>query len=101
LEPPDKFRKMPSEPPMDLRKPPPARVSHKDEFIEVLRNLTHQLSQPLTSLHGSIELSLLGEGDDCESCKTLRQALVEMDRMSQVLGALREVIEAEGSGENS
>jgi K+-sensing histidine kinase KdpD len=71
----------------------------RDEFIEVLRNLIHELSQPLTSLRGSLEVALLEETGSSEHGQVLEQCLEEAHRMAQGLGTLRNVLEAEDAGE--
>ena len=76
----------------------PAQRSRK-EFVEVLRKLVHELSQPLTSLRGSLEVALLGEMDESECRKVLEQSLEEAHRMAGDLATLREVLEAEDPGE--
>jgi signal transduction histidine kinase len=70
------------------------------EFVEVLRNLIHQLSQPLTSLRGSLELALLGEVKEPECRKILQQSFEESLRLAAGLTTLREVLEAEDRGED-
>jgi len=72
----------------------------QDEFVEVLRSLVHELSQPLTSLGGSLEVALMDEMDEDESRKVLQQSLEETHRAAEVLGTLREVLEAEDPGED-
>jgi signal transduction histidine kinase len=70
------------------------------ELVEVLRSLIHKLSQPLTSLRGSLEVALMGEMDEDECRRTLQQSLEETHRLAEVLGTLREVLEAEDPGED-
>jgi signal transduction histidine kinase len=72
----------------------------REEFVEVLRNLIHELSQPLTSLRGSLEVALLGDMDESECRKVLEQSLQETHRMARGLETLREVLEAEDPGED-
>jgi signal transduction histidine kinase len=71
-----------------------------NEFVEVLRGLTHALSQPLTSLRGSLEVALIGEMDENECRKVLKQSLEETNRVAEVLATLREALEAEDPGDN-
>lgn len=87
---------------MKIRKYSPASLSdkRKGKFIEVLQSLTHQFSQPLTSLRGSIEVSLLNE-ENPERRRSLKYMLDETDRLAEVLESLREAIEWEDSKENS
>ena len=70
------------------------------EFVEVLRKLTHELSQPLTALRGSLELALLGEVKDPGCRKVLQESLEEAHRLAAGLAALREALEAEDPGED-
>lgn len=72
----------------------------QDDFVEVLRGLVHELSQPLTSLGGSLEVALMGETDENEYRSVLRQSLKETHRLTEVLTTLREALEAENSGED-
>jgi K+-sensing histidine kinase KdpD len=74
--------------------------SPSNEFIEVLRGLTHELSQPLTSLRGSLEVALIGEIHETECRKVLEQSLEETNRVAEVLATLREALEAEDPGDN-
>lgn len=68
-----------------------------DDFLEVLRMLAHRLSQPLTTLHGSIEVALMGEMDESECRQVLELSLQESHRMAEILDALRDVLEMEGA----
>lgn len=70
------------------------------EVIEVLRGLAHKLSQPLTSLRGSLEVALMDEMDEKECRKVLEQSLEETYRVAEVLETLREVLEAEDPGDD-
>lgn len=70
-----------------------------DDFLEVLRMLAHRMSQPLTTLRGSIEVALMGEMDKLECRQVLELSLQESHRMAEILGALRDVLEMQGAGE--
>lgn len=70
-----------------------------DDFLEVLRALAHTLSQPLTSLQGSVEVALMGNSNESECCQILELVLQESRRMAEILEVLRELLEIEGSGE--
>lgn len=59
------------------------------------------LSQPLTSLRGSVEVALMGELDQCECRQVLELVLQDSHRMAETLQTLREVLEIEGPGENA
>jgi signal transduction histidine kinase len=69
------------------------------DFLEVLRNLAHALSQPLTSLRGSAEVALMGELNECECRRVLALVLRESHRMAEALETLRDLLEMEGSCE--
>ena len=66
------------------------------EHLEVLRMLAHKLSQPLTSLRGSIEVALMGESDKAEYRRVLTLSLHESQRIAETLEALRDVLDIEG-----
>jgi len=70
-----------------------------DDFLEVLGMLVHRLSQPLTTLRGSIEVALMGEMDASECRQVLELSLQESHRIAEILGALRDVLEMEGAAE--
>lgn len=78
---------------------PPEKA--RDELVEVLQLLTHKLSQPLTCLRGSVEVALMGEMNGSEYRQVLQESLEESHRMAEALGTLRDVLEIEGSGEDS
>ncbi len=61
--------------------------------------LAHRLSQPLTSLRGSIEVALMGELDETECRRVLELSLQESCRMAETLETLRDILEMEGAGE--
>ncbi|TAM81674.1 MAG: hypothetical protein EPN47_13120 [Acidobacteria bacterium] len=69
-----------------------------DDFLEVLGTLVHKLSQPLTSLQGTVEVALMGELDVAECRRILEISLQETQRMAKALSALRAVLEMEGAG---
>ncbi len=72
----------------------------QDNLVRVLRGLIHKLSQPLTALHGSLEVALMGKIDK-DTCRgVLRQSIEETDRMIEVLETLREVLDAEDPGDD-
>jgi signal transduction histidine kinase len=70
-----------------------------EDFLELLRMLAHRLSQPLTSVRGSVEVALMGELDLAECRRVLELTLQESHRMANALETLREVLEMEGSSE--
>lgn len=72
-----------------------------DEFLEVLRNLTHRMSQPLTSLRGSLEVALMSDVDGIECRKIFEQSVEETDRIMETLGIIRAALDAEDSGKDS
>jgi len=80
--------------------PLPAELeTDSDDLLEVLRVLVHRLSQPLTSLRGSVEVALMGELDESECRRVLEISLQESHRMAEILETLRDVLEVEGAGE--
>jgi signal transduction histidine kinase len=87
----------------DLTRLPLAGESkiNPDDLLEVLRMLAHKLSQPLTSLRGSVEVALMGELDELECRRVLDLCLQESHRMAETLEALRDILEIEGSIEES
>ena len=70
------------------------------EVLEVIRILAHKLSQPLTSMSGSVEVALMGELDEAECRRVLELSLQESHRMAETLEVLRDVLEVEGSMED-
>jgi signal transduction histidine kinase len=72
-----------------------------EDLLELLRMLAHRLSQPLTCLHGSVEVALMGELDLAECRRVLELTLKESHRMAKALETLREVLETEGSSEQA
>lgn len=70
-----------------------------DDFLELLRMLAHKLSQPLTSLRGSVEVALMGPLKVSECRRVLKLSLQESHRMAEALETLREVLELESTGE--
>ncbi len=74
------------------------RQANRDQFIKEVQGLIHKLSQPLTAMHGSLELALLQEDAPSEYRRIFRESLEEADRMMQTLALLREVLDAEDPG---
>lgn len=70
------------------------------DLPEVLRMLAHKLSQPLTTLRGSVEVALMGELDESECRSVLELSLQESHRMAEILETLRNVLELEGPSEH-
>lgn len=70
-----------------------------EDFLEFLRMLAHKLSQPLTSLRGSVEVALMGQLDVSECRRVLELSLHESHRMADALETLRDVLEMESSGD--
>lgn len=71
----------------------------REDFLEVLRKLAHKLSQPLTSLCGTVEVALMGELNQAECRQALELVLHESRRMADALETLRDLVEHEGSSE--
>jgi signal transduction histidine kinase len=84
----------------NLTGPPPSRAlgTRRDDLLETLGILAHKLSQPLTSLHGTVEVALMGELDVTECRRILEISLQETHRMAEILEALRDVLEMEQAG---
>ncbi len=61
--------------------------------------IIHCLSQPLTALHGSLELSLLTEHSVAEYRSALEESLAQADYMFSLLGRLRELVAAKETSE--
>lgn len=74
--------------------------TNNDEFVAILGRLAHALSQPLTSLRGSVEVALMGELNEPECRKVLELVLQESHRLGASLETLREVLDLrDSSGE--
>lgn len=86
---------------VNLNKGNQANISEKasDDFVEALKKVAHSLSQPLTSLRGSVEVALMGEMNESECRQVLELALQESQRMAASLETLRDLLETEGSVE--
>jgi signal transduction histidine kinase len=69
------------------------------DLPEVLRMLAHKLSQPVTTLRGSVEVALMGELNESECRRVLELSLQESHRMAEILETLRNVLELEGPSE--
>lgn len=77
---------------------PGARARRRDDFLEMLESLAHKLSQPLTSLQGTVEVALMGEMDVKEYRRILEISLQETQRVAEILEALRDIVEMERAG---
>jgi len=87
---------------MNLMGLPLANGSEKvpQDFLEVLGTLVHKLSQPLTSLRGSVEVALMEKIEEPEFRQVLERSLEESHRMTEIIKMLRDVLEMEASGED-
>jgi signal transduction histidine kinase len=85
---------------MDHQKARVQSGKSREDLLQNLSELTHQLSQPLTSLHGHLELALMVEMDEAEWRRTLQQALEETDRITDTLRTLRGLLDAEKTSGN-
>ena len=65
---------------------------------EFISNLSHALSQPLTALRGSVELTLMEPRTGTEYRKCLEEALEQADRLVGVLRSVRHLVDMEGPG---
>jgi len=73
-------------------------AGRKDDFLELLGSIAHKLSQPLTSLRGTVEVGLMGEMDVQEYRRILEISLQETQRVAETLEALRDIVEMERAG---
>src|SRR5260370_21441014 len=64
-----------------------------------LSNIIHRLSRPLTALRGSLELRLLTEGDAADYRLALKEAFAQAEDLVHLLSSLRELVDAEHSGD--
>ena len=62
-----------------------------------LAAICHHLSQPLTALHGSLELGLRRRGSAAEYRTSLEDALEQADRLLRLIRSLQELAESENS----
>lgn len=67
--------------------------ANRDDFVDVLRKLAHALSQPLTSIRGSVEIALLGNLDKSECREVLELVHQESGRMTGDLATLRDILQ--------
>ena len=58
-----------------------------------LQHMLHALKQPLTGLHSSLELALVGERTPEQYVRTLREGLELAGRMSALVAAIGELVE--------
>lgn len=79
-------------------RPPAGALARRDDLLELLGFLAHKLSQPLTSLRGTVELALMGEIDVKEYRRILEISLQETQRVAEILEALRDIVEMESAG---
>lgn len=63
--------------------------------------IIHRLSQPLTALHGSLELALLTPHGAAEYRSALQEALTQARSLLGMLASLRDLVDAEDPGESS
>jgi len=60
-----------------------------------LQHMLHALKQPLTGLHCSLELALVGQRTPEQQVRTLREGLELAGRMSVLVAAIGELVEAQ------
>jgi signal transduction histidine kinase len=60
--------------------------------------IIHRLSQPLTALHGALELALMTSRSIEEYRSALKEMLTQADSLLSMLGSLRELVDAEELG---
>lgn len=73
-------------------------LRRRDDLLEILEILAHKLSQPVTSLKGTVEVALMGEMDVKEYRRILEISLQETQRVAEILEALRDIVEMESAG---
>ncbi len=79
-----------------------AEVEHSRRVSrEFLSAVSHQLSQPLTALRGTLELALTRKNGEVDYRRVLEDALKHTDRVVRLARSLRELAEAEQSGDTS
>lgn len=71
------------------------------ESRQLVSDLFHQLSQPITTLCCSLELALLQTPDAEEYGAIMSQALGQAEKVSALATAIRELFDASQPGENS
>ena len=79
---------------------PGARARRRDDFLEMLGSLAHKLSQPLTSLQGTVEVALMGEMDVKEYRRILEISFEETKRVeetAEVLGISKATVKRDWS----
>ncbi len=67
----------------------------REWLLEAFAAHIHRLSQPLTALHGTVELALMSEisPDECRSI--LEESLQDLERLRQTVTAMRDLAETE------
>ena len=65
-----------------------------------LQHMLHALKQPLTGLHCSLELALVGQRTPEQYVRTLREALELAGRMSVLVAAIGELVENQEAAED-
>ncbi len=79
-------------------------VKHEEELHQqysFAHEIFHSLSQPLTALLCSLELSLSNDGSVEELRATIQDALANAERLRQRLVSLRELTDAGGPADSS
>src|SRR5579863_8922683 len=80
-----------------------AHASQSDEVSGLLtasrsplQHLLHALNQPLTGLHCSLELALVGQRTPEQYVDAMREGLELTERMGVLVAAIREVVDLRG-----
>ncbi|MBI3405638.1 MAG: HAMP domain-containing histidine kinase [Acidobacteria bacterium] len=73
----------------------------KQTSREFLSAISHQMSQPLTALRGTLELAMLKKSSDPAAQRVFQDTLVQADRIVQLTRSLRELAEAEQSWDST
>ena len=67
---------------------------------QLVSELLHQLSQPLTTLCCALELALLQTPTAVQYVEIVRQALAQAEKVSELANAIRELFDASRAGES-
>lgn len=75
-------------------------ASARERLEAWLSGASHALSQPLTALHGTLELALLSRDTPAEARRALEDALQQVQSAMNMTRLLRELADAETSGQS-
>jgi Flp pilus assembly protein CpaB len=75
----------------------PGFASHNE--VDLFADVYHSLAQPLTELHGTLELALRHEADPHADRDAIKQSLVAAERAIATLRFLRDTVNAKREAE--